>query len=212
MQKTVFIVGLLLSILGTSAVSAQGFQAGTDYRVLSSPVEPVTDDGKVEVVEVFSYHCPHCYRFDPVLKSWAESAMPDSAELIHLPVVFRASWEPGARAYYIAETLGILDQTHVAFFQALHEQGINMSATENLANFFADFGVSREEFDRVNGSFQLDTTLRRAQKLAQEYRIMGVPTIVVNGKYEVSGSMAGSLERMLDIVEYLIQQEVEAAG
>lgn len=202
---------LLLSLALAAGAAAQDFQEGTDYKRLGNPQPPITENGKVEVVEAFSYHCPHCYRFEPVIQDWAEQ-QPETVELIHLPVVFRADWEPGARAYYIAETLGILEQTHEAFFSALHDERRRMRSEDDLAAFFADFGVDRETFDETNGSFELDTKLRRAQDLARRYRVMGVPMVIVNGKYEVTGSMAGSLERMLEILDYLIARELAATG
>jgi len=198
-------LALSLSLLTVGHAQAL-FQEGTDYKRLANPQPPITENGKVEVVEAFSYHCPHCYRFEPAIQAWA-AQQPEHVELIHLPVVFRADWEPGARAYYIAETLGILDQTHEAFFRALHDQGRTFRSEDQLAAFFADFGVARETFDKVNESFELDTKLRRAQELARRYRVMGVPMVIVNGKYEVTGSMAGSLERMLAIIDFLIAQE-----
>ena len=202
---------LLPSLALVVVAAAQDFQEGTDYKRLSNPQPPITENGKVEVVEAFSYHCPHCYRFESVIQGWAEQ-QPETVELIHLPVVFRADWEPGARAYYIAESLGILEQTHEAFFSALHDQRRRMRSEDDLAAFFADFGVDRETFDDVNGSFELDTKLRRSQDLARRYRVMGVPMVIINGKYEVTGSMAGSLERMLEILDHLIARELAATG
>lgn len=210
MSKAAFTLfaGLLLSLFFLGPISAQDFQEGTDYKTLSTPVPPLTEDGRVEVVEAFSYHCPHCNSFEPYLQEWA-SALPDNVELIHLPVIFRPEWEPGARAYYIAESLGVLESTHEDFFAALHDRRESMGSTEDLAAFFAKHGVDREAFEKANGSFEVDTKLRRAQDLAKRFRVMGVPSMYVNGKYEVSGSMAGSLGRMLEIIDYLIAMESE---
>lgn len=204
----VVLMGLAMSA-GLALAQDSDFQEGKDYQRLGGPGS--SDDDTIQVMEFFSYYCPHCNRLASTMEAWAENA-PDNVEVVHIPVIFRPNWEPGARAYYTAEALGILDKTHHDFFTAIHDRRQPMQSKEELSAFFEEHGVTKEDFERAYQSFEVDTKLRRAQKLMQQYRITGVPSLVVDGKYQTSGAMTGSNERLFDVVDYLIRQETAEAG
>ncbi len=173
------------------------FTEGKDYVLLSNPSPPATP-GKVEVIEFFSYTCPHCYNLEPAAREWLKRK-PDQVAFVRIAVSFSANWEPSARAYYAAEALGVLDKIHPRLFEAIH-QNPRMNLDE-LAAFFATQGVDQDEFRKAYQSFHTETQLRRGNQLAQRYKVNGVPSVIVNGKYDVRSP------RMFEAVDFLIAQE-----
>ena len=200
----------LMVLLALPAL-AQEFQEGSDYRRLRSPVPTSAGEGQVEVVELFWYGCPHCYRLEPAMERWLEDK-PDHIKFVRLPAVLNANWELGARAYYTARELGILDEIHQPLFDAIHRERRPMGTVDDLAAFFADYGVDREAFDKAWKSFGVETQVRKATKRVRDYGVFGVPTLIVGGEYETSLSMAGSEQRLFDIVEFLAQRELQGQG
>ena len=209
-MKWITLAALLLS----SAVFAQpmnpggNYVAGKDYKVIE-PAQPTDDANQVEVVEVFGYLCPHCATFQPYIEPWSKNR-PERVSFQRVPVVFQRSWEPLARAYYTAEALGLLEQSHNALFRALHTERQPLRNTDDLAHFFTSFGVSREEFDNTAKSFTVQTKLSRGVTQARRWGVTGTPSVIINGKYLATGSMAGSYERLIQIVDHLVAQELAA--
>ena len=172
------------------------FQEGKDYVRLSVPVSPAAPD-KPEVVEIFSYSCPHCHELEPVVREWLKRK-PEHVVFTRIPVAFNATWEPSARAYYAAEALAVLDKVHQPLFDAIHVQKRKLNTEDDLAAFFAERGVDQEAFRKAYKSFQTETQFRRGAQLAQRYGVRGVPTVIVNGQYEVRSA------RVFDVVDFLI--------
>ncbi|MGD8559065.1 MAG: thiol:disulfide interchange protein DsbA/DsbL [Gammaproteobacteria bacterium] len=175
-------------------------------RVL--PAQPTTTDDKVEVVEMFWYGCPHCNALEPYVKRW-EKKMPAEAKFVRMPAIFRPMWELHARAYYTAEILGVLDKTHSAMFAAIHQQKRRLDTQEALQKFFAEHGVSKEDFDRVFRSFAVEAKIRRAKDMSQRYGIQGVPALVVNGKYRTGAKLAGGNANIFRVVNFLVAKEAK---
>lgn len=175
------------------------------YVTLAAP-QPTNDPSKIEVVELFSYACPHCHHFEPLLSKWV-AAQPQDVAFVRIPVVFRPSWEPLARAYYVAETLGVLDKTHAALFAAIHEKQQNFEDEDALAKFFVAQGVDEKAFRDAYNSFAVVSKLNRGKQLLQRYAVTGVPTLVINGKYRTSAQEAGGHEGMLTVTDKLVAQE-----
>lgn len=203
-------VVLLLSALAVfGQVNAADWKEGTHYKKLDTPVR--TDSGsRVEVVEVFWYGCPHCYNFKPLAESW-EAKAPDYVDYVKIPAALGRSWEPHARAFYALEATDDLDKLHDALFDALAGERRPLNDGESLADFVAGYGVDREAFLDSYNSFGVNARMQQAQAKIRGARITGTPTMLVNGKYTVSASMAGSLEGMLEVVDYLVAQEHSAA-
>lgn len=192
--------------LGASlTATAQDFQQGVHYQLIQPP-QPTNDASKVEVVEVFGYTCPHCANFQPFIEPWTESAG-DQVDFRRMPVIFQRGWEPFARAYYTAEALGILEESHVALFNAIHKDRKRLRTDEELAEFFTQFDVSAEDYLKTARSFAVETKLRRAVTLTQRYGVTGTPSIVINGKYLAMARMAGGNNELIQLIEYLVEKE-----
>jgi len=215
-MKTLFLPLLLVWPLLLSAAEAaqddQRFDEGIDYeRVV--PAQPGGSGGTVEVTELFWYGCPHCYAFEPELRAWL-AEKPDYVEFTRVPAIFKSPrWKLHARAYYSAQALDVLDKVHPVIFHTIHEQNERLESVDALADLFASEGVSEEDFRGAMDSFAVQSGVSRAADLTRRYGIDGVPAMVVNGKYRVGASMAASHERLIDIVEFLVEKEhAKAAG
>ncbi len=197
---TLFILGLC------QAAAAEEFSAGIDYQLIEPPVA-VESNGQVKVVEVFWYGCPHCDTFEPYIREWTASK-PGYVEFERQPGVFsNPVWQLHAAAFYSAEQLGIGEEVHGPIFDTIHRQGNRLDSAEKLQAFFAHYGVDAEQFSATLNSDAVRTRVLRAQQLSQQYGINGVPAMIVNGKYLINGSMAGSYSRMLAIVDHLAALE-----
>ncbi|MDD2864273.1 MAG: thiol:disulfide interchange protein DsbA/DsbL [Methylococcales bacterium] len=173
---------------------------------LVSPAQPTHDVNKVEVIEFFWYGCPHCFDFEPTLAKWVKT-LPKNVEFIRQPAVFSDLWGKHAKAYYTAEALGVVDKVHQDFFDTIQIKKEHLETEEQLAKFFAAHGVAEADFKKAYNSFPVDMKVRQAGATAAKYAISGVPAIVINGKYKTSGPLAGSHEKMIEIMDKLIAQE-----
>jgi len=185
--------------------AAEKFEAGKHYVELDTPVR-TADVNKVEVVEMFGYPCPHCNSFEPSLEVWEKKAA-DDVDFKRVPVVFGRSWEPMARAYYTSELLKTLDKTHKATFDAVHIDKRRFRNKDDLAEFYGELGVDSKKFNKYFNSFAVESKLKQGDSKVRGYGVEGVPTMVVNGKYRVTGHMAGGQAKMLEVVNFLIEKE-----
>ena len=204
-MKARFAVLLLLLLMPWLAVAAEPV-AGTDYVEIpgGKPYAPL--DGKVEVVEVFGYTCIHCAHFQPVIGAW-QKKQPAWVRFTPLPAAFGGYWMPYARAYYAAAKLRVLGKTHDAVFKALHETGslpIQNASDEEIATFYAGYGAEPKAFIAAMRSPATDLLLDRSRDFALATGIEGTPTIVVNGKYRVTGR---NFDDTLRITDYLVARE-----
>ena len=203
------VAALCVAFFGAGAF-AQQFEAGKHYLELPIPVE-TSDPAKIEVVEVFSYACIHCYRLEPTLAVWKQT-LPADVEFRRLPLV-SSRLEALAKGFYAAESLGVQDQLHMAIFEAIHEHGIDMTRRDYLRRWFErEAQVDEETFNEAFDSFGVQGRVRQADAQARAYRITATPTLVVNGRYVAEVSMAGSNEAMFLVVNHLIGLERERAA
>ncbi len=197
---------LLGLVLCAGSVRAQVFEAGEHYEVLPIPVKPAAE-GKVEVVEVFSYGCIHCFSFDPLIEGW-HSAAPDDVRFERLPAIFSNDWALLAQLYYTAEVLDVLDKVHTPIFNGIHVDRLDLRDPNVAAELFErEAGVAKDQFLEVSNSFSVRSRSQQAMGRTRAYRITGVPTMIVAGKYRVDGRMAGSNGKMLEIVDFLVEKE-----
>ncbi|WP_442683400.1 thiol:disulfide interchange protein DsbA/DsbL [Stenotrophomonas sp. JC08] len=182
--------------------------AGTDYLAIDGgqPFQPAT--GKIEVAEVFGYVCPACARFQPLVSSW-KAGLPADVNFVYVPAAFGGTWDDYARAFYAAETLGVLEKTHEPLYLAIHvEQSLKgergRDSVQDIANFYGKHGVDPKTFTDTMGSFSVAAKINRAKQFAQRSKIAGTPSLIVNGKYLVKGQ---SWEDMLRIADHLIARE-----
>lgn len=188
-----------------AAAAAGTFTEGKEYLKIDPP-QPTASGNKVEVIEVFSYGCIHCANFQPLVDKW-KKAMPAQAAFSYLPAFFRADFALFGRGYYTAETLGIADKTHDAMFKAVFVDHKSFRSLDDLAQFYAGYGVKAEDFLTTATSFAVETKAQRANTLVQRYGVDGTPTIVVNGKYRITGQSAGGYDKVFDVVNYLVAKE-----
>ena len=206
--------GLLFALLAAVAAPAlaQGsfparYLPGEHYRTLDERA-PTAGDG-VEVVEFFLYSCPHCRAFEPAFKAWAAEPPADTS-VRRVPVTFGGPGPIYARLFYTAERLGVLDELHREVFAAIHDDGRRLITRAAIRAFFVAHGVEGEAFDAAFDSDKVAERGERADALMRAYGVMSVPSLGVNGRYWISGPMAGGQDRMLDVAEYLIAQERNA--
>lgn len=177
----------------------------TGYETVT-PAQPTQHPDKIEVIEFFWYGCPHCYSFEPALEAWLKK-LPKNVEFIRQPAVFNELWGKHAKAYFTAEALGVVDKIHADFFDAIQNKKEALESEEQLAKFFAVHGVNESQFHDVYNSFLVDAKMRQAPVMAGRYGISGVPAIVINGKYKTNGPLAGTHEKMIEVMDKLIKQE-----
>ena len=197
-----FLFLLLFSVSTLSQAEPLGYET-------LSPAQPTQNQDKIEVIEFFWYGCPHCYTFEPVLNKWLKTK-PDNVEFIRQPAVFSKLWGKHAKAYFVAEALGVEEKVHADLFNAIQNLKLKLTTEDQLAEFFVAHGVDETEFRNTYNSFLVDAKLRQAKAMAARYGITGVPAIIVNGKYKTNGPLAKSQENMIDVMNRLIQQESKA--
>jgi thiol:disulfide interchange protein DsbA len=204
---------VLVLALGLSSFSwaetSNEYDEGIEYEVIEK-IQPAPEDGTVEVIEFFSYACPHCYRFEPHIEKWLESK-PQNVTLKQVPAVFNKNWEAFASLYYAAEVLGVKDKMHPIIFKALHGDGKKIKSMEGLKEVFVANGVSAEELEQALNSFTVAGKTRRAKTMTEAYGITSVPNMVVQGKYRTNGTLAQGHENVFKVVDYLSEQVVKDA-
>lgn len=210
-QKLITLLTVFTLFCTMQVWASDTYTVGQDYQVIDAQVARAK--GPVEVMEFFSYGCPVCSRFEPTLEKWLQNK-PKSVHFTREPVVFHPQWEIYARAYYIAKALGVADKITPDLFAAIHQQHNLLTTQTEMAKFFAKHGVTVADFnDAYQYSMALDLQIDEAKKLLQQFRITGVPAIVVNRQYVVDMRMAqGDSDRMLAIVNYLIKKSANPSS
>ena len=195
----------LFTIVISDTVEGE-FVEGEHFFAIEKPRRVRGD--KIEVMEFFSYGCIHCYNFDDDLTEWANDRSSQVA-LVRTPVIANDLWRNLGRAHYGLMELGILDQNHVRLFKEIHDGKRNLNTLEKIAAILATSEVSEEELLAAFTSEQVTQKVNRADNLARRFKIASVPNLVVNGKYRVSASRDVGLIKMLDVMDFLIEQETE---
>ena len=185
-------VGLLISGAAFSAA-----ELGKDYTVLN-PAQP-TSGKKIEVLEFFFYGCSHCYDLHPPLSAW-EKTMPKDVELIYVPTIFRDSMESMARTLYALESIGQLHKVHEALYRAWNVDKIQLYDEASIGDFVAKQGVDKAKFSAAYNSFSMQSRVARAKQMVRSYNVRGTPTLVVDGKYLISGLHPADTIRVLNEV------------
>ncbi len=203
------LLAFLLPVVMVATACAEPYKEGEQYKTLAQPQATASED-KIEVVELFWYGCPHCYRLEPVIGNWLKNK-PDDVEFVRMPAIVGPPWELLAKAYYTAEFLGVMDTMHYALFDAIHKDKKKVVDEAAVQAIFEAQGVSAEDFKNTFNSFAVAVKINNARMMTKRYAISGVPTLIVNGKYSTSGSLAGSNENILKVVDYLVEEERQSA-
>ncbi|KZC16309.1 disulfide bond formation protein DsbA [Rhodanobacter sp. FW510-R12] len=204
------VLTLLGGLLLASACTAQSgtpapYTEGNEYVTLPAPAQRYGSEGKVEVVEVFSYGCIHCAQFAPAAEKLRKQ-LPAGAVFKLMPAPFNAEWTPYARAYYAARQLGAVERTHLPLFNAKFAEHYPINSLDELADFYAREGVNRAEFVRIATSPEVTAKLKDDLALIRRWQVDGTPTIVVNGKYRVA--TVHSFDEMIAVTQWLVQREL----
>ena len=192
----------------SSPTFAQGpakFVAGKDYMKLDRAVPTETEAGKVEVIEFFWYSCPHCSAFEPSFAQWVKNA-PKDVVVRRVPVAFREDFAPQQRLYFSLEAMGLLDKIHGKVFQAIHVERLPLSTDASILAWVEKQGVDKNKFADTAKSFGVASKLKRAVQLQNDFKIEGVPSLGIAGKYYTDGTLSGSMERALQVTESLLAQ------
>lgn len=195
----------------SAAVSARQATpvAGVDYQVLPKPVRAAQGAG-IEVVQVFSYACGACAKFDPAMSAW-RAKLPRDVRFQYVPAAFGGAFDAAAKAYYAAKELGVADKTHAGIYRAVHvEQTLTGDSPEQVGEAYARLGVDRSRFDRAYRSDKTAERLRWARSYAIAAGVESTPTVLVAGKYRVAPKPGAPAEALLATVDYLIGIERRA--
>ena len=181
---------------------AANFVEGKDYRVLSNPTLNPVGKNVVEVREFFWYGCPHCFRLDPHIERWLKTK-PADVSFVRTPAALNPVWEGNARGYYAVEMMGLVNKVHVPLFNTIHERQVRIFDEASLTAFYKNYGVDAAKFKGLYNSFAVNGKVAQAKALAQKYQLEGVPAVVVNGKYVISGET----DKVLQVADFLIAKE-----
>lgn len=211
MQRREFsfqLAGVGLGLAVAAKASAQGTPVeGTQYVKLSppAPVTLPTPDKKIDVVEFFSYGCPHCYALEPLIEPWAKKLASD-VSFRQVPVGFSVPYQVLQKTFYALEEMGQLPNMHRKVFAAIHQQGRRLNTESDVVAFMTASGVDAAKFTEAYRGFGVNTKCNRAKQLSEAYKIDGVPAVGIQGRYYTAASLAGTHERALAVADYLIQK------
>jgi thiol:disulfide interchange protein DsbA len=191
-----------LAWFAVTAAGAADLVEGKDYVRLKNP-QPVETGKKIEVIEFFSYGCPHCSDLEPILQAWMQKLPPD-VQFRRVPVMFQQRWEALAKIYYTLDAMG--DETRLSpeVFKAVHVNGVPLYQDKAFFDWAASHGLDRTRVAEVYGSFAVSSKFNRAKALAQAYNIQSVPTIIVDGKYLTASDRVGTHAAMPPVLDALV--------
>lgn len=196
------LAGLAGVVLPVSAAPA-ALVEGRDYDRIQPP-QPGGSPGRIEVLEFFSYGCPHCKDFHPLVMAWA-AKLPRDVSFRRVPVTFgRAAWANLARLFHSLEATGDLVRLDTAVFHAIHAQRVNLYTEQGILDWVGRQGVDARRFADTFNAFGVATRLARDEQLAKNYKVQGVPLLTVAGRYAVSGRATKGLAELLPIADGLI--------
>jgi thiol:disulfide interchange protein DsbA len=196
---------LLVALAAAAPAPAVSLTEGVEYERLAAP-EPTRDPRRIEVLEVFSYGCVHCFELEPALRAWQEKLPPD-VDLQYLPATFRPEFVLYARGYYAAEALGQLEATHARVFDALWNGHQQIRSLGDLANLYAGFGVDRARFYAAAQSAENRAAVDAAYEKVRRLKVDGTPAIYVAGRYRILSTLISSQQELLQRVDAVIELE-----
>ncbi len=191
--------------LSTSALRSVQAQALQGYQMIS-PALTTRNSDKIEVLEYFWFGCPHCFAFEPSINGW-KANKPDYVDFVREAPPLNPAWEPHSRSFYAAEIMGVTDQFFDSMFNGIHVDRRSLRHPDAIAKFAGELGIDRQKFRKTMDSFAVNTRMNQAMQLARASGIRGVPSIVINGKYLTGGSLAGSHEGILRVIDERVAEE-----
>jgi thiol:disulfide interchange protein DsbA len=180
-------------------------QEGIEYVTLDKRVPAESNDSKIEVIEFFWYSCPHCNAFEPRFAQWLKT-IPKDVVVRRVPVRFRDDFEPQQRMFYTLEAMGKLEALHAKLFTAIHADKQKLDTLDTLTAWAVKNGLDKAKFTEIFNSFGVATKARRATQLQEAFKVQGVPSLGVAGRFYTDGTLASSMDSALGVVEYLLGQ------
>ena len=214
MLRTQFLLFyFLIALLGCSndeqttfeAGNGEKFRAGVHYELLDNPTK-VRDPSKIEVTEVFWFGCNHCYALEPYIARWKRD-IPLDVTFIKSPATWNDMLKTHATIYYTAKALGIEQQFVPAAFNTIQNEGKMLTGNTELEYYFRGFDVQKDRYKAVSTSFGVRNAVDQADKKMKEWKVTGVPSLVLNGKYKVAASRSVRTDELFDVVDFLIEKE-----
>mgnify|MGYP001321993901 FL=1 len=187
-------------------IANTGFSSDTTQKYIQISNQKQTESDKIVIYEFFWYGCPHCYNLEPTMDR-IESNLEKDTILVKIPVALRDTWESHAKAYYALQQMKLDDNLHEKIFTEIHINSNRLDTKEKLTQFIEDEGYNSKRFSEIFDSFGTDLRVKKASRLANQYQITSVPTLIINGKYKTSGSLVSSYEELYDVVQLLINKE-----
>jgi len=174
---------------GTLLPACQGQEMveGKEYRLIV-PAQQAAASGKVEVIEFFSYACPHCAEFEPDLEAWIKRK-PKDVEYRMMPMIFREAWKAPAKLYFTLETMGLVDKYHTKVYDAIHKEKKDLFSDQAVKEWARSVGIDSGKFNEVYDSFGVDAKLQRAATISKDYGVQFTPALAVGGKFLTGPSM-----------------------
>lgn len=200
-------LGLGISALSTTPSLAQMVkpQQGIDYLILDKPQPVESPAGKVEVIEFFGYWCPHCNAFEPELEAWLKR-LPANISFRRVPVAFNDAAVPLQKLYYALEALGRVNDMQRKVFTAIHAEKVNLNTQEGIVAWAVKQGLDQKKFVDAYTSFAVNTKVTKAKQWANNFKIDGVPSLGVAGRFYTDGTLAKGMTRALQVVEQLASE------
>jgi len=172
------------------------------YRLIPAQ-PPIGATNKIEVIDFFWYGCPYCYQLLPTLDAWIK-AKRDDVVVHRVPAVLRKDWVPDAQLFYTLEVLGEAERLHARVYDAIHKQQLQSSDATAVAEWAVRNGIDRQQWMDAYASAEVQKRIQHASAFTRDYDIRGTPAIVVDGRYQTSGGIAGGVKNMIPIVDALV--------
>ncbi len=193
------------TLLSPARAQARKPESGFDYQTLRKAAAVEAPAGSIEVVDFFWYGCPHCHAFEPTLEAWI-ARLPKDIVVRRVPVGFRDAFVPQQRLFYTLSAMGIVDKLHAKVFSAIHNEKLDLSRGAAITEWVGQQGVDKTRFAELFASPQMHAAAGRATQLQDAYSVEGVPALGVAGRFYTDGAMASSMQRALQIVDYLVAE------
>lgn len=200
-----------LAALGGLVLPAWSQGSGKGFELVSPP-QPTEAKGKVEVLEFFHYGCPHCRAFDPALDAWVKK-LPSDVVFTRVPVMWGQQMLVGfARLYATLDATGDLPRLHGQIFEAVQSEKLPLNTEAGAQEWVVKKGVDAKKFSDAYRGFSTNVRVKRFEEIARNYKVDGVPTLAIDGKYFTSGSLAGTHEAALKVADQLIARARSEQG
>ena len=191
--------------LGPARAQSKPPEEGIDFVKLDKRLSSEAPQGKIDVIDFFWYSCPHCNAFEPKLEAWIKR-LPGDVVLRRVPVAFRDSFVPQQRLFYALEALGKVEELHRKVFYAIHVERQALDNQERITDWMEKQGQDKAKFLELYSSFAVQTKARRAAQLQNDFKVQGVPSLGIAGRFYTDGSLAGTMDRALLVTDYLIAE------